>query len=45
MRRPWDADDPHVTDYGDFVVLDEELAVAEEEARAAGLIAPPPCDA
>ena len=42
---PWDVGDPQVTDYGDFVALDEELAAAEEEARAAGLLSKSRLDA
>jgi hypothetical protein len=35
----WDPGDPQVIDYCDFVALDTEVAAAEAEARAAGLLA------
>ena len=36
----WQPRDPMVTTYPDFIALDEEVEVAEAEARAAGLLAP-----
>lgn len=34
----WDAGDPLVTDYADFVALDAELVAAEADAHAAGFL-------
>jgi hypothetical protein len=39
-RMGWYPEDPLVTDYVDFLVLDEEVELAKAEARAAGLLAP-----
>jgi hypothetical protein len=36
----WGAEDPLVTDYFDFLALDDEVKQAEAEARGAGLLAP-----
>ena len=36
----WCPEDPLVTDYLDFVALDDEVQAVEAEARAAGLLAP-----
>ena len=38
----WEPGDPQVTDYSDFVALEEELAAARVEARLAGLLADRP---
>lgn len=37
----WGPDDPVVSDYLDFVALDAEVALAKDEARAAGLLSTP----
>lgn len=34
----WEPGDPQVTDYADFMAREEELALADAEARAAGLL-------
>jgi hypothetical protein len=36
----WGPDDPLITDYLDFLALDQEVEAAEADARAAGLLAP-----
>lgn len=36
----WEPDDPLVTTYADFLVLDDEVEAAEADARAAGLLEP-----